>query len=215
MRRSKLVLAPLLVGVLLASCSRGAPAVPAMKIAEVRAAPLGSPVTVEGIVSVRSGVIDAGFAIADGEVGIHVGADGTTRYAVGDRVRVAGNRAEVHQMASVSPTRVERMGKGTPPPPIAVRTGEVNEATEGKLVRVSGRAMTPIIRDLPYGYKLWMDDGSGKVQLFLSASAGDFGLDRLLVNSTITAVGYSAQYGDAYEVLPASPADVQASGGLR
>jgi len=211
---SRLMMAPL-GAVLLASCSRGAPAAPPVKIAQVRAAAVGSPVTVEGIVSVPSGLIDAGFAITDGEAGIHVAADSTTRFAAGDRVRVTGTRAEVRKMASVSPTRVERLGKGTPPPPKTVRTGEIGEATEGLVVKVSGRALTPIVQDLPYGYKIWVDDGSGRVQLFLAKSGGDFGLDRLLVNSTITATGISAQYNDVYEVLPVSRADVAASGGLR
>jgi hypothetical protein len=193
---------------LLAACSRGEPAGKTPTIRQVRAQPAGSAVTVEGIVSVPSGVIDAGFAITDGEAGIHVAADSTKRFAAGDRVRVTGTLAEVHGMTSVRPDRVERLGTGKLPPPKAVRTGEVGEATEGLLVRVTGPAVTPVINDLPYGYKLWVDDGSGRLQLFAAASTGDLGLRQVPVGATVTATGFSAQYDAVYEVIPVTRADI-------
>jgi hypothetical protein len=171
-----------------------------------------SPVTVEGIVSVGSGVIDAGFAITDGEAGIHVAADSTTRFSWGDRVRVTGTRGDIHGQATIRPSRVERLGAGTLPPPRQVRTGQVGEATEGWMVRVSGRAVTPVTSDLPYGYKLWIDDGSGRIQIFFPASAGSFGLDRVQMGSAVTATGFSGQYDATYEVIPASRADLIVAG---
>jgi len=203
--RMKLVLVATTV---LAGCARGAPATQAAKIQQARASAVGSPVTVEGIVSVGSGVIDAGFAITDGEAGIHVAADSATRFSWGDRVRVTGTREEIHGLASVRPGRVERVGAGTLPPHKPVRTGEVGEATEGWMVKLSGRAVTSVVSDLPYGYKLWIDDGSGRVQLFFAASAGDFGLERVRVGSAVTATGFSGQYDQTYEVLPVSRADL-------
>jgi len=197
------------LALLLAACNRDAPATQGITVQQARASAAGTPVTVEGIVSVPSGVIDAGFAITDGGAGIHVAADSTKRFAAGDRVRVTGKRGEVHGMASVQPDAVKRLGEGTLPPPKTVRTGEVGEATEGWRVRVSGRAMTSVVSDLPYGYKLWIDDGSGRLQLFFAPSAGDFGLQRIRVGQTVTATGFSAQYDAVYEVLPVSPADLQ------
>ena len=197
-----------LIAAVLAGCTRGAPAEQSMTIQQVRASAVGSPVTVEGIVSVGSGVIDAGFAITDGEAGIHVAADSTTRFSWGDRVRVTGTRGDVHGLASVRPGRVERLGAGTLPPQKPVRTGQVGEATEGWMVKVAGRAVTAVVSDLPYGHKLWIDDGSGRVQLFFPASGGDFGLERVTVGSNVTATGFSGQYDQTYEVLPATRADL-------
>jgi len=204
MRSRSIVLAPLL-----AACTGGAPARQGSTVQQVRASAAGTPVTVEGIVSVPSGVIDAGFALTDGEAGIHVAADSTQRFAAGDRVRVTGKRGDVHGMASVQPDSVKRLGEGTLPPPKTVRTGEVGEATEGWRVRVSGRAVAPVVSDLPYGYKLWIDDGSGRLQLFFAPSAGDFELSRIRVGQTVTATGFSGQYDSVYEVLPTSPTDLQ------
>ena len=195
--RSRLVVLILL----LAACTR-----PGTTVQQVRASAAGTPVTVEGIVSVPSGVIDGGFAITNGEAGIHVAADSTQRYAAGDRVRVTGRRGEVHGMASVQPDAVQRIGEGTLPPPKTVRTGEVGEATEGWRVKVGGRAVTAVVSDLPYGYKLWIDDGSGRLQLFFAPSLQP---GAIRVGQTVTATGFSGQYDTVYEVLPTSSADLQ------
>ena len=76
------------------------------------------------------------------------------------------------------------------------------------MVKVAGRAVTAVVSDLPYGHKLWIDDGSGRVQLFFAASAGDFGLERVRVGSRVVATGFSGQYDSTYEVLPATRADL-------
>jgi hypothetical protein len=206
MMREYAILASLMM---LAACGEPEPAAePPASIAAARAIAIDSAVTVEGIVSVGSGVIDAGFAITDGEAGIHVAGDSTQRFAWGDRVRVTGTRQDIHGMASLRPSRVERIGAGTLPPPKTLRTGDLGERTEGWMVTVSGRAVTPVVSDLPYGYKLWVDDGSGRVQLFFPASAGRFGLDRVRVGSTVTATGFSGQYDTTFEVIPNSPTDL-------
>jgi hypothetical protein len=204
MTGSKSTVAAVLAALLLAACSRGAPAREGITVKQARALAAGSPVTVEGIVSVRSGVIDAGFAITDDEAGIHVAADSTTRFAVGERVRVTGTRDDIHGLATIRPERVKRLGTAKLPPPRTVRTGEVGEATEGAIVTVTGRAMTSLVRDLPFGYKLWVDDGSGGLQLYVAASARGVGMERARVGSTVTATGFSGQYDATYEVVPRS-----------
>ena len=124
MRGSKSVVLALAV---LAACDRGAPARQGITVQEARASAAGTPVTVEGIVSVPSGVIDAGFAITDGEAGIHVAADSTKRFAAGDRVRVSGKRDEVHQLyfriwdqvARTGANPLIRAGPSTSPVPLS------------------------------------------------------------------------------------------------
>ena len=197
----------MVLALLLAGCARGLPAGKAARVERVREQLVGAPVTVEGTVSVGSGVIDAGFALTDGDAGIYVAADSTTRFAEGERVRVTGTRADVHGLATIRPERVERLGTGQLPPPLTARTDGVGEATEGSIVTVTGRAVTPVTSDLPYGHKLWIDDGAGRVQIFFPAAAGDFGLERVRVGSTVTAIGFSGQYDRTYEVIPATRAD--------
>jgi hypothetical protein len=99
------------LALVLAGCTRGdAPARTGTTVQQVRESAVGTAVTVEGTVSVRSGVIDGGFAITDGDAGIHVAADSATRFAPGERVRVTGTRDDVHGMATVRPERVRRIG---------------------------------------------------------------------------------------------------------
>lgn len=177
-------------------------------IEEVRNASPGARVVTEGTVSVPSGVIDAGFAIADRQAGIHIAADSTVRMRAGEGVRVRGVLAEIHGLLSIRPDSLERLPSTALPEPRTVRTAAVGEATEGWMVRVQGRAVGAIVNDLPYGWKLRVDDGSGPVQVFFPASGGDFGLERVRVGTTVAVTGFSAQYDTTYEVIPATRADL-------
>jgi len=73
-----------------------------MSIADARRLPLGTTVTVTGYVSVPSGMIDAGFAVSEGNNGIHVDADSAMRLGTG--VRVTGRLAESHGLLSIVPS---------------------------------------------------------------------------------------------------------------
>ena len=75
-----------------------------------------------------------------------------------------------------------------------VRTGDVGESTEGQLVRVTAKVTRPINDELPYGYELYVDDGSGEVQVYIHGSAGfDPGtLNTLTVGQTLQVTGFSS-----------------------
>ena len=53
-----------------------------------------------------------------------------------------------------------------------MNTGSANDTTEGRLVVVEGVITQAVSSDLPYGYKFYVDDGSGEIQIFVSASTG-------------------------------------------
>lgn len=199
----------LLLGAL-AACGR--PQAPPAPVFEAIIARPGQHVTVQGTVTVPSGVIDAGFAISDGESGIHVDADSSVRMRVGEGVRVHGTRTDVHGMLSIRPDSIERVRPMALPPPRSVATSAVTGVMEGWMVRVRGRALAPAESDLPYGWKLQVDDGSGPVQVFFPAGGGDFGLGRIHAGSAVSVTGFGGRYDDTYEVIPASPADLVVSG---
>lgn len=48
--------------------------------------------------------------------------------------------------------------------------GGVNEASEDRPVVVEGVITQPVSPDMPFGYKFYVDDGSGAIQIFVSAS---------------------------------------------
>ena len=189
----------------LAGCAGAAPVITA------RTAALGTRVTVEGVVTVPSGVIDAGFAISDGANGVHVAADSALRLRRGELVRVRGVVGDVHGLRSIRPDAVERRGTDAPMIPRDVDTGDVRERTEGWIVRVHGRTVTAVQPDLPYGYKLWIDDGSGRVQVFMPPSVGA-AFVQLATGAEVIVTGFSGQYDSAYEVIPVTRADVRVGG---
>lgn len=84
------------------------------------------------------------------------------------------------------------------------------EPVEGRLVRVSGQVSKTFEDDSPYGYKLYVDDGSGEIQIFIHISAG-FKADDLMgiaMGDSLAVTGFTSQYEDTYEVAPRAPADL-------
>lgn len=190
-------------------------AAPAIDIAAARALPLGSTVTVKGSVTVPSGVFssstfDQGFAMEDRSGGIYVSIATNLGLAPRRQVRVTGQLAEsfgllILVVESAADVKILDIGPKVAPQPLA--TGAISEATEGRLVTVAG-TITQIIVDLPYGYQVFIDDGSGETQVFVCASAG-IDVSGWAVGQQLHATGMSGQFAAQYEVLPRGPSDVQ------
>jgi hypothetical protein len=187
-------------------------------IAEARSLPAGTVVTVQGSVTVPSGdfsssTFDQGFAIQDESGGIYVSTSENAGLNFHRRVRVTGVVGDdgfgLTVLRPASLADVQRVGGASRVEPLPVETVEVSEATEGLLLEVTGR-VTRIIDDLPFGYKVFIDDGSGETQVFIPASTGvnPFKIPFVKVGSRITAVGYSGQFLAEYEVLPRFRGDI-------
>ena len=84
-----------------------------------------------------------------------------------------------------------------------VVTGQVGTATLGVLITVEGTVTKPVEEDLPYGYKVFVDDGSGAAQVYLNASTDiDPRSPWLKPGRKLRVTGFCNQYGDTYEVDP-------------
>jgi hypothetical protein len=191
-----------------------------ISIAEARSLPMGSLVTVEGSVTVPSGVFasstfDQGFVIEDDTAGIYVSTAENPNLNFHRRVRVTGTTADngvgLLTVQPASPAGVAVLGGASPVMPIPVATGDVSEATEGFLVEITGVLTRPIIDDLPYGYQVYLDDGSGETQVFVTATSGvnPFTIPFLQIGAAITVVGSSGQFINQYEVLPRHRGDIR------
>lgn len=189
------------------------------QIADARSLADSSETSIAGTVTVSPGAfvsaLDAGFGLQDDSGGIWISLDakdGRPSIARGDRVRVRGRLSEVAKLRvlSASATAVVREGQGTDPAPLQVQTGAVGERTEGQIVRVSGQVTRAAIDDAPYGYKLFINDGSGEIQIFCHASAGftRASVQPFMPGQRVQATGLSMQYETTYEVSP------RESGGL-
>ena len=174
-------------------------------IAEARSLPLGTVVTIDGSVTVPSGAFnsstfDEGFAIQDHTGGIYVSVPANHGFGLRQQVRVTGQLADTvlpGLLVLINVTDIKAHGTGPKVQALPVATGALGEGTEGKLVRIRATISQPILNDLPYGYQIFVNDGSGEVHVFVCASTG-IDVSGLSEGQTIEVTGFSGQYADAY-----------------
>jgi predicted extracellular nuclease len=180
----------------------------ARPIAEVRKLPVNSPATVRGIVTVPTGALAAGKSFAVQDAGSIDAASGIYVYrskgigqelATGDDVCVTGKLAEYHgllELLPASPAQVVRLGAGKPPQPQVIEPGKIGEATEGRLVSVTG----PVSRLGDRRFRV------GDAAIFLEKQTG-ITTAGLTEGCPVTVIGLSAAY-DSPQIWPRSQADV-------
>ncbi|WP_143261468.1 hypothetical protein [Allokutzneria sp. NRRL B-24872] len=183
-------------------------------IAEARALPLGSTVTVEGTTTTPSGVFessfyDKGFAIQDRSAGIYVKTADDLGAGPGRRARVSGVLTDSSGLRTIVPVAdgVKIGHWALPVLPEPVRTGSVGESTEGRLVVALAKITKPVENDLPYGHKVYVNDGSGEVIVFVNTQTR-IDVSRLAAGQRVRVVGFSSQYGDHHEIDPRGPHDL-------
>jgi len=186
-----------------------------ISIAAARALPLGSRVTVEGTVSTPSGAFassffDVGFGIQDDRAGIYVSLQTDLHVVPGDRVRVTGVTADSFGLLVLlpdDPGDVDRRGHEDPPKARRVATGAVGESTEGLLVTVQAKITRAPAADDDFGFKLFVDDGSGELQIFVNLETG-IDVTGLTVGERVKITGFSSQFEADFEIDPRFPQDV-------
>ncbi len=184
-------------------------------IAHARTLPLGTVVTVEGTISTpsdafESSFFDKGFGLQQGNAGIFISLQTDLHVGILRRARVTGVLADSFGLlilVPANPSDVHLLGLTLPVHPAWVQTAAVSEATEGRLVRVIGRVSQAPSSDLPYGYKLAVDDGSGEVQIFINTQTG-INPFALSLNQLVAISGFSSQFDTHYEIDPRFPADI-------
>lgn len=177
--------------------------------------------TIRGVVTVAAGAFasstfDQGFALQDDTGGIYVTIADNPGLTMGRRVQVTGSTGDDGYGLTVF--RVESVSEVLPangipkPVPRRVATGEMGEATEGVLVKVSGTITRGPTNDMPYGYSVFVDDGSGETQVFIPASTGvnPFRIPFAKVGNRIRVTGFGGQYQSQYEVMPRLRSDIVA-----
>jgi len=188
-----------------------------LSVAEARKRPVGEVVTVEGFVTVpsglfKSGTSDEGFALQDASGGIYVRTTANLGLRLGRQVRVTGQVSDSNGqliLLTADARGVSAYGRAAAHTRAeSVATGRVNEATEGRLVRVTGTITKPVGNDLPYGYRLFINDGSGEVQAFVYVSTG-INVSNFQPGQRVGVIGFGGQYNDHYEVIPRFRTDIQ------
>lgn len=206
--------AVLAVALLLVSTAAARAASP-ISIAAARHLPLGTVVTVEGSVTVPSGVFassffDEGFAIQDPTAGIYVSMADNLGLRLRQEARVTGTLTDSGGLLVIVPTSdsdVTTRGRGAVVVPRFSRTGAIGEATEGSIVLVVGR-ITSLEDDEPFGQKVFVNDGSGQIRVFINNGA-NIDVSHLHPGQPVVVTGFSGQFND-YEIDPRFPSDLLA-----
>jgi hypothetical protein len=187
-----------------------------ISIAEARSLPLGTIVTIDGSVTVPSGAFssstfDQGFAIQDRTGGIYVSTADNLGFGLRQQVRVTGRLADTvlpGLLVLVDVTAVKAHGTGPKVRPLPVATGAVGESTEGQLVTITGTITQPIVNDLPFGFIVFINDGSGEVHAFVCASTG-IDVSGLSPGQTVEITGFSGEFAGSFEVDPRRQEDIR------
>jgi hypothetical protein len=220
LRRSTVPFARIVLSLLVASlvALTAAPGVTfatsTIDIGAARGLPLGSTVTLKGTVTVPSGAFESGafkgFAMQDKTGGIYLSVPDDLGLHIRDQVEVTGQLADSFGLLilTASAGDVKPKGHGHPVSAEAIATGALSEATEGRLLEIAGVITEPVGNDLPFGYRLFVDDGSGAAQVFVYASTG-IDVSGLQPGQMVRVVGFGGQFADHYELNPRMPGDIQ------
>lgn len=196
----------------------GAPPAPRpLTIAQARAAPVGSVVTVEGTVTTPSGVFDSsyfddGFGIQDRTAGIFVSfpttnidVDPPRHVVVTGKIQKPAGGLLMIAPAGAGAVRVGRNDR--PVEPRWLRTGAVGDPNQGLLVRAVGRIVSGPTADPPYGSKLFVDDGSGRVNVYVNVGTG-VDLRPFRTGQLVVVTGFSSEFNNLPEIDIRGPRDL-------
>lgn len=188
-------------------------------ISQARHLPNGAAVTVIGKVTVPSGVfgsasLDAGFAIQDVTGGIYITTDTPQPLHLGETVQVTGQlQDDGHGQRMLQLTDWYRSQRPIlPMSPRATSAARAGKFLDGQLVMVKGQIVKPLQDDAPYGDRLWIQDETGEIQIYMpkSTEITPAELSFLEVGHSIQVTGLSSQYDNNDEVMPRSRADIVA-----
>ena len=158
--------------------ARPAPPPPTLTIVEARGAPVGTVVTVTGVVTAEAGRIGLPplLAIADSSGGIVVRLpDGATPPARGTVVVVRGPLADPYGQLELRPASsgFSATGHGSLPNPLRLDAADLGEATEGRLAELTGTVASSPTKGTSGDITVALTDGAGRAfKVLCDASSG-------------------------------------------
>lgn len=186
-------------------------------IGEARSLPLGTKVTILGRITVASGGFASstpyGYALQNGKEGIYVmdsTANAKDKYFMGEWVKVTGKLERVYGILMVQEENSKKqMPRIRQMPPVLANTADISEATAGKVVQTKG-VVDSVVNDLPYGYKIYMNDGSGQLLTFVNTSTDLLGDSTLWKSAdSLQVTGFSTRYESTFELCPRIFGDIR------
>lgn len=188
-----------------------------LSIAAARATAVNTRLTVRGVVTLPSGLVEAGTATiqdSSGAILLRLG-DEAGSLRLGELVEVAGTRSTKSGMETLRvTTTARRLGSQAQPTPLRRATGALGEAQEAMVVLTSGEVTLTPRRTSADTVYFDIDDGSGPIRIFVSPRAG-IETDTILSGSVVEVKGVLGQETTGklpdrgYRLWPRTPADLR------
>ncbi|HET8776060.1 MAG TPA: hypothetical protein VFN76_00230, partial [Candidatus Limnocylindria bacterium] len=144
-----------------------------ISIGAARGAAKNARVRIRGVVTLPSGVVDAQTAViqdATGAIVLRL-SDEIGGLALGEWIEVGGTRSTKSGMETLRVNEVPlRLGTAVAPVATAVRTGQVGEAFEARVVVASGPIVANARRASSGSVSFEIDDGSGPLRVSVGSS---------------------------------------------
>lgn len=191
-----------------------------ISIRDARSRPVGSSVTVTGIVSAEVGRIGSTsvVALADASGGLLVRVpSGTALPARGSALEVSGPIAAPYGQLELRPLAagVRESGTGQQPSPLPISAADLGEATEGRLVEIVGTATNAAKRSTTGDLSIDLRDPTGATFRVMATAASGLVIADLPVGSPLRVVGIVGQRAsgigalDGYRIWLRDRADVR------
>ncbi len=192
---------------------------PVISIVEARGAPIGTTLTVAGVVTAEAGRLGLPpvISIADGTGGIAVRLpSGATAPARGTTVLVRGPLADPYGQLELRPAAAgfKVTGQGSLPAPIKLTASQLGEATEGRLAEIIGTAVANPQKGTSGDLSIDLTDAGGKTFRVIADGSSGIGPTDLVKGRTYRLTGIVGQRAsrkgvlDGYRLYVRDKADV-------
>lgn len=189
---------------------------PIIPIENAKKLSLGTPVTIEGTVTVASGTFrssfdDEGFQIQDKTGGMYITIKKDLHLTVGQKIRLSGKLTETalkFQIIETDENGIQVLSGSARIRPSTIETGKINDLTIGKLIKTVGTVTKPVDEVAPYGFRVSVDDGTGEIIAYVSTSTGVLPKE-FVVGQRVELTGVAGKFNQRYQIYPRSPADVE------
>lgn len=176
-------------------------------IAGARRLGKGEEVVLWGIVTVPPGILGGRiFYIQDSLAGIQIynSSGKFPPLRIGDRVKITGEISESSgekRLKIKKSSDIRILGHGPPPLPLRLRSGQIGERYEGRLVKVSGKVTKTS------GSIFYLNDGSGEIKIYLKSQT-EIKKPKMRKGDFVEISGIVSQTTTGFRVLPRFQGDL-------
>lgn len=168
-------------------------------IAQAREGTKGTEYTVTGVVTLKDGL---NLYIQDETAGICVRVSDASAFHVGDTIKATGTWDEYNNLTQLNPATAEKTGDGILPEPLALAISDIAENYEAQRIVISDTKVTNI-----NGTTVTLSQGEGDTAATTTIYKCPT-KETLTVGDTVTVTAVVSQYKANYQLLVASPEDI-------